>query len=94
MQATGMKKKDRYNFVLEYFSKEMPRVTTELEFGSVYQLLVAVILSAQCTDKRVNMITPRLFECYPDAKSMAAAEADDVYEFCLLYTSPSPRDTR
>lgn len=46
MQATGMKKKDRYNFVLEYFSKEMPRVTTELEFGSVYQLLVAVILSA------------------------------------------------
>ena len=91
MQATGMKKKDRYNFVLEYFSKEMPRVTTELEFGSVYQLLVAVILSAQCTDKRVNMITPRLFECYPDAKSMAAAEADEVYELIKSVSYPNSK---
>ena len=59
----------------------MPKVTTELEFGSVFQLLVAVILSAQCTDKRVNSITPQLFERYPDAKSMAEAEADEVYEY-------------
>ena len=61
----------------------MPRVTTELEYGSVFQLLVAVILSAQCTDKRVNMITPALFERYPDAKSMAEAEPDEVFEYVL-----------
>ena len=65
-----MKKKDRYKYVLEYFQGRMPTVTTELEFGSVYQLLVAVMLSAQCTDKRVNMVTPGLFERYPDAKFM------------------------
>ena len=55
-----MRKKDRYNRVLGYFQNEMPRVSTELEYGSVFQLLVAVILSAQCTDKRVNMITPKI----------------------------------
>ena len=56
-----MNKKDRYKFVLGYFQNEMPVVTTELEYGSVFQLLVAVILSAQCTDKRVNIVTPALF---------------------------------
>jgi endonuclease-3 len=59
----------------------MPEVTTELEFGSVFQLLVAVILSAQCTDKRVNLVTPALFLRYPDALSMAQAEPDDVLEY-------------
>lgn len=90
--ATGkMRKKDRYKYVLEYFQKEMPRVTTELEFGSVYQLLVAVILSAQCTDKRVNMITPALFEHYPDARSMAGAEADEVYELIKSVSYPNSK---
>lgn len=74
-----MNKKDRYKFVLGYFQNEMPVVTTELEYGSVFQLLVAVILSAQCTDKRVNIVTPALFERYPDAKSMAESEPDEVY---------------
>ena len=62
-----MTKKERYQYVLNYFRTSMPEVTTELEFGSVFQLLVAVILSAQCTDKRVNQITPELFRNYPDA---------------------------
>lgn len=69
----------------------MPKVATELEFGSVFQLLVAVILSAQCTDKRVNSITPQLFERYPDAKSMAEAEADEVYEYIKSVSYPNAK---
>ena len=71
-----MKKKDRYEQVLAYFREQMPEVQTELEFGSVYQLLVAVILSAQCTDKRINQVTPELFARFPDAKAMAAVEPE------------------
>lgn len=69
----------------------MPRVTTELEFGSVFHLLVAVILSAQCTDKRVNMITPALFERYPDVKSMAEAEPEEVYEYIKSVSYPNSK---
>ena len=69
----------------------MPRVTTELEYGSVFQLLVAVILSAQCTDKRFNMITPALFERYPDAKSMAEAEPDEVFEYVRSVSYPNSK---
>lgn len=87
----GMKKKDRYKYLLDYFQNEMPRVSTELEYGSAYQLLVAVILSAQCTDKRVNMITPVLFERYPDAKSMADAEPDEVYEYVKSVSYPNAK---
>lgn len=86
-----MKKKDRYKLILEYFQKETPRVTTELEYGSVFQLLTAVILSAQCTDKRVNMITPALFERYPDAASMANAEPDEVYEYVRSVSYPNSK---
>ena len=86
-----MRKKDRYKYVLEYFQGKMPKVTTELEFGSVYQLLVAVMLSAQCTDKRVNMVTPGLFERYPDAKSMAEAEPEDVYEYVKSVSYPNSK---
>ena len=57
-----MRREERYERILEYFRKEMPNVNTELEFGSVFQLLVAVILSAQCTDKRVNLVTKDLFQ--------------------------------
>ena len=66
-----MKKSELYKYVLDYFRGIHPEVTTELEFGSVFQLLVAVVLSAQCTDKRVNQVTPELFAHYPDARSMA-----------------------
>lgn len=86
-----MNKKDRYQYIIDYFKKEMPKVTTELEFGSVFQLLVAVILSAQCTDKRVNSITPQLFENYPDAKSMAEAEADEIYEYIKSVSYPNAK---
>ena len=76
-----MTRRERYEAVLAYFRKEMPEVQTELEFGNVFQLLVAVILSAQCTDKRINQVTPELFRHYPDAKTMAKVEAEDVLEY-------------
>ena len=86
-----MKREERYKAVLDYFAQQMPEVTTELEFGSVFQLLVAVILSAQCTDKRVNMVTPELFGRFPDAPSMAAAEADEVYEYVKSVSYPNSK---
>ena len=86
-----MKREERYKAVLAYFAQQMPEVTTELEFGSVFQLLVAVILSAQCTDKRVNMVTPELFGRFPDAASMAAAEADEVYEYVKSVSYPNSK---
>lgn len=66
-------------------------MTTELEFGSVFQLLVAVVLSAQCTDKRINMVTPELFRHYPDARSMAAVEPEDVYELIKSVSYPNAK---
>ncbi len=90
-QLKRMNRKDRYQYIIDYFKKEMPKVTTELEFGSVFQLLVAVILSAQCTDKRVNSITPQLFERYPDAKAMAEAEADEIYEYIKSVSYPNAK---
>lgn len=86
-----MLRKDRYQYVLEHFRQEMPRVTTELEFGSAFQLLVATLLSAQCTDKRINMVTPALFACYPDARSMAAATVDEVYELIRSVSYPNAK---
>jgi endonuclease-3 len=73
-----VKIEDRYKSVLDHFRSQMPEVTTELEFSSVFQLLVAVVLSAQCTDKRVNQVTPELFHRFPDAPSMAAADPDEL----------------
>jgi endonuclease-3 len=69
----------------------MPNVNTELEFGSVFQLLVAVILSAQCTDKRINQVTPDLFRRYPDAKAMAQAEPEDVLEYISSVSYPNAK---
>lgn len=86
-----MLRKDRYQYVLDHFRQEMPRVTTELEFGSAFQLLVATLLSAQCTDKRINMVTPALFARYPDARSMAAATVDDVYELIRSVSYPNAK---
>lgn len=86
-----MKRDERYRQVLEHFRNEMPEVTTELEFGSVFQLLVAVVLSAQCTDKRVNLVTPDLFRRYPDAKTMAQAEADEIFEYVKSVSYPNSK---
>ncbi len=69
----------------------MPEVTTELEFGSDFQLLVAVVLSAQCTDKRVNQVTPDLFRAFPNAQSMAQAEVSEVYEYVKSVSYPNSK---
>lgn len=86
-----MKKQDRYQYILEYFRKQMPEVQTELEFGNIFQLLVAVILSAQCTDKRINQVTPELFRRFPDAHSMASAEPEDVLEYIKSVSYPNAK---
>ena len=76
-----MTKQERYNFVLDWFKENNPDAETELHYTNPYELLVAVILSAQCTDKRVNIVTGPLFEKYPDAKSLSKASFDDINEF-------------
>ena len=86
-----MNRKQRYEFVLDYFRHQMPEVNTELQFGSVFQLLVAVMLSAQCTDKRINQVTPELFRRFPDARAMAAVEADEVYEYIKSVSYPNAK---
>lgn len=86
-----MKKEERYNRILEYFRREMPEVNTELEFGSIFQLLVAVVLSAQCTDKRINQVTPELFRRYPTAKEMADADVNDVLEYIKSVSYPNAK---
>lgn len=73
-----MTKKERYKFVIDWFQKNMPEAETELTYSDPYELLVAVILSAQCTDKRVNMVTPALFKKFPGPEKLAKAEFDDV----------------
>lgn len=86
-----MLRKDRYRYILDYFRQTMPRVTTELQFGSAFQLLVATLLSAQCTDKRINQVTPALFARYPDASSMAQADVEDVYELVKSVSYPNAK---
>jgi len=84
-----MKKNERYQFVLEYFEKQMPVAETELNFENTYQLLVAVILSAQCTDKRINMVTPSLFRKFPDLKELSHADFDTVFDLIRSISSPN-----
>lgn len=86
-----MTKKERYTYILDYFRKTQPIVESELRFGSEFQLLVAVILSAQCTDKRINEVTPELFRNYPDAKSMAQAGEVEIYEYIKSVTYPNAK---
>lgn len=81
-----MTKKERYQYVIDWFQKNNPEAETELHYENPYQLLVAVILSAQCTDKRVNMVTPALFEKFPGPESLAKAEFEDVEPFIRSVT--------
>jgi endonuclease-3 len=83
-----MTRKDRFQFVIGYFQTFKPEAETELDFENTYQLLVAVILSAQCTDKRVNMHTPELFRRYPDIKHLCQAEYDDVFALVKSISFP------
>ena len=86
-----MTKKELYTRVLSYLRELHPEVTTELEFGSVFQLLVAVVLSAQCTDKRVNQVTPELFAHYPNAQAMAEADESEIYEYVKSVSYPNAK---
>lgn len=84
-----MTRKERYRFVIEYFLKNAPDATTELIYDNPYQLLVAVVLSAQCTDKRVNMTTPQLFELYPDMESLSEADAENLLSVIKSISYPN-----
>ncbi len=84
-----MRKKERFERIIEWFEEHMPVAETELHYASPYELLVAVILSAQCTDKRVNIITPPLFQQYPDEIRMADATVDDIFEFIKSCSFPN-----
>ncbi len=84
-----MRKKERFEKIIEYFKKENPFAETELHYKTPYELIVAVILSAQCTDKRVNMITPAFFEQYPDVKALARAEQADIFQLIKSCSYPN-----
>ena len=84
-----MTKKERFEKIISYFSEHQPIAETELEYQNPYQLLVAVILSAQCTDKRVNIVTPALFKAFPNAEVMAAASSDEVFKYIKSISYPN-----
>lgn len=84
-----MTKKERFEKIIDYFSKNHPIAETELHYKNPYQLLVAVILSAQCTDKRVNMITPALFKAFPEPEVMAEASSDEVFQYIKSISYPN-----
>ncbi len=84
-----MTKKERYRFVIDYFSAHAPDAETELIYDNPFQLLVAVILSAQCTDKRINATTPALFVVYPDAETMSKASFEELFPFIRSVSYPN-----
>jgi endonuclease-3 len=84
-----MKKKDRYVQVINYFKTNQPIAETELNYENPFQLLIAVILSAQCTDKRINLITPELFKAFPTPQKLAEAEFDEVFFYIKSVSYPS-----
>lgn len=86
-----MKRSERYNYVLDYFEKNIPPVETELNYGSPYELLVAVMLSAQCTDKRINAVTPALFAAYPTVESLASATVEEVLPYISSVSYPNSK---
>lgn len=79
----------RYKAVVEWFEATMPNPQTELHYSNPYELLVAVVLSAQCTDKRVNIVTPALLEAYPTVQDLAAATCDEIYEYIKSVSYPN-----
>ena len=83
-----MTTKQRFEQILAWFEMNMPVAESELVYSNPYELLVAVMLSAQCTDKRVNMVTPALFAAYPDAKALAKATEDEVFEYVKSVSYP------
>ncbi|MDR1369427.1 MAG: endonuclease III [Dysgonamonadaceae bacterium] len=86
-----MTKKQRYQGIIAWFEKNMPIAESELHYYNPYQLLVAVILSAQCTDKRVNMTTPALFEAFPEPETLAASNPETVYSYIKSISYPNSK---
>jgi endonuclease-3 len=84
-----MKKKERYEVVIDYFQKNIPEAETELFYDNPYQLLVAVILSAQCTDKRVNLTTPAIFQRFPDPASLSSTDFDTLFPLIRSISYPN-----
>lgn len=84
-----MTRKERYDLFIQYFSEHQPEAETELYYENPYQLLVAVILSAQCTDKRVNLTTPAIFKQFPTPDKLAQAEFDDVFPLIRSISYPN-----
>lgn len=81
--------KNKYKYIIDYFEENMPVAESELNFENPYQLIVAVILSAQCTDKRVNMTTPAFFRRFPDAQTLSEASVDEIYELIKSISYPN-----
>lgn len=86
-----MTTKERFGHVLNWFSENMPVAESELQYNSPFELLCAVMLSAQCTDKRVNMVTPALFAAFPTAEKMAQASVEDVYAYVKSVSYPNAK---
>lgn len=84
-----MTKKKRYEFVIDYFQKHLPEAETELDYSDPYELIVAVILSAQCTDKRVNLTTPAIFKRFPDVRSLSKTNFDELFPFIKSISYPN-----
>ena len=85
--------RERYDAILEWFSANKPDAASELVFDSPYQLIVAVMLSAQCTDRRVNMVTPAIFEAYPDPEALASADPDELFPLVKSISYPNSKTT-
>ena len=83
--------KERFEGILDYFQREQPNPETELQHRDPFELLVAVMLSAQCTDKRINMVTPALFEAYPTPQAMAAASVEDILQYIKSVSYPNSK---
>ncbi len=84
-----MKREDRYKYIIKYFQDHNPDADTELEYNNPYELLVAVILSAQCTDKRVNIITPPFFKRFPEVETLADASVDEIFSLIKSCSYPN-----
>lgn len=84
-----MRKKERFENVIDWFQKNMPIAKTELHYNNPFELLIAVVLSAQCTDKRVNMITPRLFQDFPTPEALAASTPEVIFEYIRSISYPN-----
>ena len=84
-----MTKKDRYLFIISHFEQSMPEAATELNYRNTFELLCAVMLSAQCTDKRVNLVTPALFEAFPTPSTLANTSKDVIYQYIKSVSYPN-----